>query len=207
MILPAIAGDEETAMAVQVSTGLALKEWAAVIDAMEQGRQIVALRKGGIREKAFLVEGRTFYLLPTFEHQGAELLKPAYRRNLDRALVEQRSDDGLVVRTRADVVDVWEIDDLTRVAALSPYHIFSDDYASSRFQWRPKQALTVLLLRVASLAKPWHTGLPSGAGGCRSWFELDTSAAPEIGAEAIAEPDFARQAAELTALLGPAATV
>ena len=60
-------------MTTQVKTGLALKEWAAVIDAMEHGRQVVALRKGGIREKAFLVEGRTFYLLPTFEHQAPEL--------------------------------------------------------------------------------------------------------------------------------------
>ncbi|MGI8550821.1 MAG: DUF1802 family protein, partial [Dehalococcoidia bacterium] len=46
---------------------LALKEWAAVIDALQRGEQIVTLRKGGIREKAFLVEGRSFFLLPTFE--------------------------------------------------------------------------------------------------------------------------------------------
>jgi hypothetical protein len=194
---------EERAMAVQVKTGLALKEWAAVIDAMEHGDQTIALRKGGIREKAFLVEGRTFYLLPTFEHQDAELVKPQHRQNLERALAEQRSEDGLVVRTRADVVDVWEIDDATRLAALSPYHIFSDDYAATRFQWRPKQPLTVLLLRVSRLARPWRTGLPSGVGGCRSWLEVDAAAAPDIGAEAITPEEFARRAAELTGLLGP----
>jgi len=60
---------EEAAVTVQVKTALALKEWVAVIGAMVQSRQIVALRKSGIREKAFLVAGRSLYLLPTFEHQ------------------------------------------------------------------------------------------------------------------------------------------
>src|SRR5690348_14361772 len=56
----------ESPMTTQVSTAHALKEWAAVIDAMERGRQVITLRKGGIREKAFLVEAANFYLLPTF---------------------------------------------------------------------------------------------------------------------------------------------
>lgn len=191
-------------MAIQVKTGLALKEWAAVIDAMQQGVQIVALRKGGIREKAFLVEGRSFYLLPTFEHQGEEHVKPEHQRSLARAVAEQRSEDGLIVRTRADVVDAWEIDDETRLAALSPYHIFNETYASSRFQWRPTQPLTVLLLRVFRLSQPWYSGLPSGVGGCRSWLELDTAGAPAVGSAILDDVEFARRATELTALLGPA---
>jgi len=49
----------EAEMTVQTGTALALKEWGAVIDAMQRGLQVVTLRKGGIREKSFLVQGRS----------------------------------------------------------------------------------------------------------------------------------------------------
>ena len=190
-------------MAVQVKTGLALKEWAAVIDGMERGLQIVALRKGGIREKAFLVEGRSFYLLPTFEHQAVELVKPEFRPNLERAVAEQRDGAGLVVRARADVVEFWEIDDAARLAALAPYHMFTDDFAWERFQWRPKQPLTVLLLRAYRLARPWHTGLPAGVGGCRSWLDLNAGNAPDVAGPVLADDEFEARVAELRKLLSP----
>jgi hypothetical protein len=188
-------------MAVQIGTGLALKEWAAVIDAMSQGRQIVALRKGGIREKSFLVQGRSFYLLPTFEHQAPELIKPEFRESLGRALAEQRDESGLIVRARADVVGIWEIDDEKRLAALALHHMFSEEYAQTRFNWRPTQPLTVLLLRTRRLATPWVTGLGAGVGGCRSWLEIDASAAPAELGPVLADAEFEFRAAELRAAL------
>lgn len=188
-------------MTVQVKTALALKEWAAVIEAIVQGRQIVALRKGGIREKAFLVAGRSFYLLPTFEHQAPDLVKPEFRGSIERALVEQRDESGLIVRARADVVDFWEIDDEARLEALGPYHIFSEEFARSRFNWRPKQPLTVMLLRAQRLTTPWRTGLPSGAGGCRSWLEVDAAEAPAETGPALPDADFELRAAELQRLM------
>jgi hypothetical protein len=187
----------EGTMTVQVKTALALKEWAAVIDAIERGLQLVTLRKGGIREKAFLVEGRSFYLLPTFEHQAPELIKPEFRGSLERALADQRDDSGLIVHARADVAGLWEIDDQRRLAALAPYHMFTDEYARSRFNWRPKQPLTVLLLRAYRLEQPWHTGLPSGVGGCRSWLEVDANTAPADIGPVLADAEFE---AHLTAL-------
>ncbi|HTE84891.1 MAG TPA: DUF1802 family protein, partial [Dehalococcoidia bacterium] len=126
-------------MTVQVRAALALKEWGAVIDAMSHGLQVVTLRKGGIREKGFLVQDRTFYLLPTFEHQSPELIKPGFRNSLERALADQRDESGLIVRIRADVAAIWEIDDERRLAALEPHHMFTKEYAETRFGWRPKQ--------------------------------------------------------------------
>lgn len=188
-------------MAIQVKTGLALKEWAGVIDAMAQGQQIVALRKGGIREKTFLVEGRGFYLLPTFEHQAAELIKPQFRPGLERALREQRDDQGLTVQARADVADCWEIDDEARLNALGPYHIYTDEFVRARFNWRPKQPLTVMLMRVHRLERPWRTGLPSGVGGCRSWLEVDAGAAPAEAGPALSDAMFEERATRLRVLL------
>lgn len=177
-------------MTTQVRTALALKEWAAVIDTALRGQQWITLRKGGIREKAFLLEGRSFYLLPTFEHQTTELIKPAFHTSLAGAIAEQRDDQGLIVRARADVIDAWEIDDAGQVAALAPFHMFTEEYARTRFGWRPRQPLTVLLLRVHRLATAWHTGLPAGVGGCRSWLEVDASSAPAESEPALSEKDF-----------------
>jgi len=189
-------------MAVQVQTALALKEWAALIGAMTRGVQTVALRKGGIREKAFLVEGRSFYLLPTFEHQSVDLVKPEFRGDVTKGLAAHRDDNGLVVRARADLIDFWEVDDETRVRALDPFHIYTGEMVLKRFNWRPTQPLTVMLLRTYALAEPWHTGLPSGVGGCRSWLEIDAEAAPTAGAPALSDSEFSSVTVELRSLLG-----
>lgn len=181
-------------MTVQTETALALKEWGAVIDAMDHGLQLVTLRKGGIREKSFLVEGRSFYLLPTFEHQAPELIKPQYRHSIDRALSEQRDERGLVVRLRADVEGIWEIDDEQRLNLLASYHMFTDEYAATRFNWRPKQPLTVLLLRTHRLERPWSTGLPKGAGGCRSWLEIDAAGAPSAESPVLQDDEYRARA-------------
>ena len=64
----------------------AYKEWAAVVQALLEGEQILDVRKGGIREdgRHFAVQSTRLWLYPTFEHQRPELLKPAYARWIDR---------------------------------------------------------------------------------------------------------------------------
>ena len=56
----------------------ALKEWACVVRALGEGKQILLLRKGGIAEKGgeFRMEEPDFFLFPTFEHQDKTKLKP-----------------------------------------------------------------------------------------------------------------------------------
>jgi hypothetical protein len=194
-------------MTTEVKTAFALKEWAAIIDAMGQGHQILSLRKGGIREKSFLVEDRAFYLLPTFEHQAPELIKPQFRSSIDQALADQRDGRGLVARLRAHVAGIWEIDDEARLAAIGSYHIFTPDYAESRFNWRPRQPLTVLLLRAYRLATPWSTGLASGIGGCRSWLEIDPAEAPPVAGPVLEDAEFAQRVDHIRNLLGAEGSV
>lgn len=58
----------------------ALKEWSVAVEALEAGKTIMLLRKGGIREEStnFEVPYRQVWLYPTYEHQKPDLLKSEY---------------------------------------------------------------------------------------------------------------------------------
>ena len=62
----------------------AFKEWAVVVDALGRGEQILILRKGGISEETrhFRISAERFLLFPTYEHQRADLLQPAFQDDL-----------------------------------------------------------------------------------------------------------------------------
>jgi len=55
---------------MQSNTTHALKEWAVAVDALEQGKTIMLLRKGGIHEQGgrFVAQNQIL-LYPTHEHQ------------------------------------------------------------------------------------------------------------------------------------------
>jgi Uncharacterized protein conserved in bacteria len=64
-------------------TMLALKEWSIVCRALEEAKQSILLRKGGILEykKGFEISQKIFLLYPTLEHQSKEYLQPNYFKN------------------------------------------------------------------------------------------------------------------------------
>ena len=72
----------------------ALKEWATIVNALENGDQTVLLRKGGILEDSsgFVVESEKFFLFPTFEHQETRHLKPQFHKHLEDALASKPND-------------------------------------------------------------------------------------------------------------------
>ena len=65
----------------------ALKEWATIINALDNGKQTIVLRKGGILETAsgFKIESNRFFLFPTWEHQETKHIKPEFQNFLDNA--------------------------------------------------------------------------------------------------------------------------
>ncbi len=69
---------------------IAFKEWAVTVRALAEGEQLVAMRKGGIREenKHFEVEHDRFFLYPTFDHQRNDLVRESHHPELRRALEE-----------------------------------------------------------------------------------------------------------------------
>ena len=149
-----------------------LKEWAVAVRALERGETALVVRKGGIREKAFAVANRRFLLLPGYEHQRQELLKPEYRKLL-RGIPDLTDDVPLRFTSFAEVRGAYEISEPGSLEAIDPYHIWTPEYAESRFRWRPKKPLTVLVLRVYLLPEPVELPYSEAYAGCKSWIELE----------------------------------
>jgi hypothetical protein len=149
-----------------------LKEWAVAVRALERGETALVIRKGGIREKAFAVKDSRFLLLPGYEHQRPELLKPEYRELLKE--IPNLTDDGpLRFTSFAEVKGAYEVSEPESLEAVDPYHMWTPEYAESRFRWRPKKPLTVLVLRVYLLPEPVELPYSEAYGGCKSWIELE----------------------------------
>jgi hypothetical protein len=149
----------------------ALKEWAVAVEALERGETALVIRKGGIREKAFAVANRRFLLLPGYEHQRPELLKPEYRTLLRE--IPNLTDDGpLRFTSFAEVRGAYEISEPESLETIGPHHMWAPEYAESRFKWRPKKPLTVLVLRTYVLPEPVELPYSEAYEGCKSWIEL-----------------------------------
>ena len=77
------------------TAAIALKEWAAVCEALAAGRQTILLRKGGIAEGpgGFRPEHSEFWLLPTWFHaaaRGTQARRPAFFRVVRRSAPADR---------------------------------------------------------------------------------------------------------------------
>jgi hypothetical protein len=157
----------------------ALKEWAIVCKALEEGRQQVLLRKGGIMEyrNGFELKHNIFYLFPTFEHQSKELIQPDYASNLD--IIQQNTflTDSTKnnISSFAKVVFVREINDRTLVQKLEKYHIWNDRYVNIRMEYNPKKPMSVILLRVYKINRPFEVNVKPEWKGCKSWIPISFS--------------------------------
>jgi hypothetical protein len=161
----------------------ALKEWAVVVHALLEGEQIIDLRKGGLHEdgRHFDLPARRFWLYPTAEHQRAELLKPAYRHWIDLADAAPVG-EPITLAGWADITDVATISEPEHLGALDSKSVWTSDYAQSRLNWKKRDPLWVLVLRVHRLREPVTVAWQDGYGGCTSWVELvrlpDVSSVP-----------------------------
>jgi hypothetical protein len=184
----------------------ALKEWAVAVKALERGETALVVRKGGIREKAFAVPKTRFLLLPGYEHQKPELLKSKHRPLMDE--IPNLTDDGLLrVSSFAEVAGAYEISEPEELAAIDPHHMWTSESAESRFKWRPKKPLTVLVLRTYLLPETVELPYVDAYGGCKSWIELQQTVPVEGARPALTEEDFHRLIAPTLGVLrtlGPA---
>ena len=131
---------------------IAFKEWAVTVRALAEGEQLLTLRKGGIREpdKHFKLEHDRFFLYPTFDHQRGDLVRESHQPELRRALEEGVWSDGeppphaLASRRRRAAARPRAHPRLgrggrplhghrpARVDALSPFYVWTTDYAEKR---------------------------------------------------------------------------
>jgi hypothetical protein len=159
-------------MAWPSSLQIALKEWATVCLALETGRQVLLLRKGGIYEAAgeFELENPQFLLFPTYLHQNAKMLKEDAREGL-----EHRDDEPRQVRLSAAgvVTDIVRVESRTQIDALDSEHVWAPPLIDMRFNYRPDNPLYLLLVRAYRLQQPTAIDNTPAYAGCKSWVPLE----------------------------------
>lgn len=152
----------------------ALKEWAVAIEALGRGTQALIIRKGGIREEGnrFEVRFPQFLLFPSYEHQQSDLLRPEHALGLADAMHATPDADGLTFTHFAKVHETYLVSELPQLQALAPHHIWTPEYAEKRLRWRPRVALTAMVLRVYRLPEAKQVPLRPEYAGCKSWLQL-----------------------------------
>ena len=158
---------------------LALKEWAVVCKALEQGRQVVLLRKGGILEyrQGFEVRHEKFLMFPTYEHQSRDHLQPDYANEIESVLADNPPDGTNRLTSYAKVIDVKETSDRALLQKLARFHIWNESYVNARMDYNPGKPMSVILLRVFKLDTPIHVDIREEWAGCKSWIPLDMDVA------------------------------
>jgi hypothetical protein len=180
----------------------ALKEWAAVEDALAMGHLTVLVRKGGIYEKRgeFDVEHREFWIYPTGWHQNESELR--------REIVEHLGDvprfapDEIPFRLYCVVEDALRVESVDALLRLREVQPFTDDTLRSRFEYRGKPYLHVLIVRAFRLPEPVVVRNTPAYEGCVSWVELDEALSTAGAQPVMMDAQFARARREVLARLG-----
>lgn len=165
---------------------MALKEWAVVVEALMEGRQILLLRKGGIAEAGgtFRVEHPQFSLYPTFLHQDKQYIRPDFHPTFDQILSQGEALGRVRIQSYARVDEVIQVPHLAPLHKLDAYHIWTPAYIDLRYQYKSENPLCLLLLRVHRLLRPIECEETAAYRGCKSWvtleFEIDTVGAVPV---------------------------
>ncbi|MDE1766977.1 MAG: DUF1802 family protein [Thaumarchaeota archaeon] len=178
----------------------ALKEWATVVKALENGNQTVLLRKGGILESAsgFRVEATKFALFPTYEHQDNASLKSQYYGYLADARESQPREGYNIVTSIAEVVEERDISSIEKLEQLSQFHIWNDSYIVERMNWMPSKPMKVVFLRTYKIS-PMEIPVLPDYHGCKSWIELNVN--PEVGKAVLTDAELESQLAEFRSIV------
>src|ERR1700722_16121744 len=159
-------------MAWPSSLNVALKEWATVIRALETGRQIILLRKGGILEQGpkrqFTMDQHEFLLFPTYLHQSRGELKSEIE------FEPTASEPGEVSITAAGVVsDIVQVKSREEIDRLNDEHIWTPSLIDMRFKYKPDKPLDLILVRAYRLHEPVTLPNTPAYAGCKSWVPLE----------------------------------
>ena len=152
-----------------------LKEWATVVKALEQGKQTVILRKGGILETAsgFNIESKKFFLFPTWEHQETKHVKPEFCNFLNEVL-NKKPDKGFnKITSYAEILYEKDIESNDVINELSSFHVWSDEYIKERKNWMPEKPMKAVFLKTVKIPE-FNLPLKSEFSGCKSWIELNS---------------------------------
>lgn len=151
---------------------VALKEWAVVCRALETGRQILLLRKGGIYEAAgeFELEHRRFVLFPTYAHQNLAMLKPEAHDGFEPRAAEP---ERVTLTLAGEVTDILQLRSRAQMDALGAEHVWAQPLIDMRFNYKPENPLYLLLVRASRLPASVTVDNTPAYAGCKSWVPLE----------------------------------
>jgi len=154
----------------------ALKEWAIICKALEEGRQVMLLRKGGILEykDGFKLYNNKFLLFPTLEHQSTESIRSDYAHSLD-ALSWDKFDGKRNLILYAEVSDIRQISDESVLSSLEKYYVWNRKYIGMRMKYNPKKSMNMIILRVYKMIHPIEVYMKPEWSGCKSWISIKIS--------------------------------
>ena len=179
----------------------------------------MTLRRGVLPQsgKPFRLPHQRFFLYPTFEDQPGDLVRESHQPELRRALEEGVWSDGepplhtfasgtplqqpdrVRIRAWAEVSDHFTVLDPRCVDALSPFYVWSTDYAQKRLRWRGRQPLHVLLLRTYRIPRPVTVKVKDEYSGPSAWIELQREL-PFEGTPVLSDAEFERASEEIRAI-------
>ena len=173
---------------------VAPKEWAVVIQAMGDGRQIVMVRKGGLVEPSggFSFQSDVFLLYPTFEHQAVQYALPEYQ-SLSPKLAAERREGWLRLAYAGRLEASIETHDGEALKRLRDLHVYTDGMITQRLRWQPQQPLVIGCVRVFRLREPWELPMRDAYAGCKSWVDLGTEASLGGAEPVLSDAAFAQR--------------
>jgi hypothetical protein len=187
----------------KLTTIHALKEWALAVNALQAGKTIMLLRKGGIHERGgrFQVAHEEILLYPTYEHQQPFMLKPEYS-NLVIPVTSGWRPETVQIGSWAEITDVFPVTQESIVSALLPFHIWNEYFISDRLKWKLRQPLYVLLLRTYKLPEVQEIPYSSEYGGCKSWIDLKEAISLQGAEPVLTNSAYSAIVAEIRSIVG-----
>ncbi|MGL5082658.1 MAG: DUF1802 family protein [Microcoleaceae cyanobacterium] len=179
-----------------------LKEWHVAVQALQEGKTVLLLRKGGIREQnsEFFVDHRQVLLYPTFEHQRPELLQSGYRYQVQ--LVNSGwHPETVQIQNWAEITQVlsletYQVEPL--ISQLLSFLIWNESFVRDRLNWKPEKPLHFLFMRVYHLPEIHEIPYYSSYGGCRSWIQLKQQISIENSTPSLTTQEYIRITSEIT---------
>jgi hypothetical protein len=148
---------------------IGFKEWALICRELDDGRQSLILRKGGIAEgrAGFRFQHDDFLLIPTLFHEQVVKLK------LPESTPLPETENGThTICNRVLVEWTRDLTDWQQVKRLDAFHLWRENVIRELFEYDGKQKVSLAFVRVFKLEAPVSLADEPRFGGCRSWVAL-----------------------------------
>ncbi len=190
-------------MSLPDSLSIALKEWATVCNALQTGRQMLLLRKGGIYEAAgeFELENRRFVLFPTYLHQNLNMLKPEAHAGFAPHSAEP---ERITMSAAGEVTEIIQLKSRNQMDALDAQHIWTKPLIDMRFNYRPENPLYLMLVRAYRLPQSTTVENTPAYAGCKSWVPLETPAETSAAKPVLTDEEYGGRRDEILRLIASA---